>query len=38
MVFWPTATLLLTLLFLPVIKGSVVGLMWHLKLKGDEQR
>lgn len=38
MAFWPTATLLLTLLFLPVIKGSVVGLMWHLKLKGDEQR
>lgn len=38
MAFWPTATLLLTLLFLPYIKGGVLGLMWHLKLKGDEQR
>lgn len=38
MAFWPTATLLLTLLFLPFIKGGVVGLMWHLKIKGDEQR
>jgi len=38
MAFWPTPTLLLTLLFLPYIKGGVLGLMWHLKLKGVEQR
>lgn len=38
LVFWPTLTLLMTLTFLPFIKGAAVGLMWHLKLKGDEQR
>jgi uncharacterized protein (DUF983 family) len=38
MTIWPTMTLLLTLLFLPFIKGAAVGLMWHLKIKGDEQR
>ena len=38
MVIWPSLTLLLTLTFLPFIKGAAVGLMWHLKLKGDEQR
>ncbi|MDG1437553.1 MAG: DUF983 domain-containing protein [Emcibacteraceae bacterium] len=37
MTIWPTLTLLLTLLFLPFIKGTAVGLMWHLKIKGDEQ-
>ncbi|MDG1709470.1 MAG: DUF983 domain-containing protein [Emcibacteraceae bacterium] len=35
---WPTMTLLLVLLFLPFMKGAAVGLMWHLKIKGDEQR
>ena len=38
MVIWPSLTLLLTLSFLPFIKGAAVGLMWHLKLSGDEQR
>lgn len=38
MAVWPSLTLLLTLLILPFIKGAAVGLMWHLKLKGDEQR
>lgn len=37
MTVWPILTLLLTLTFLPFIKGAVVGLMWHLKLKGNEQ-
>lgn len=38
MAVWPTVTLLLTLGFLPFIKGAAVGLMWYLKIKGDEQR
>lgn len=38
MVFWPSLTLVMTLAVLPFIKGAAVGLMWHLKLKGDEQR
>ncbi len=38
MLVWPSVTLLLTLLFLPFMKGAAVGLMWYLKLKGDEQR
>lgn len=37
MTVWPSLTLLLTLGILPFIKGAAVGLMWHLKLKGDEQ-
>jgi len=38
MAVWPTVTLLLTLLFLPFMKGAAVGLMWYLSLNGDEQR
>lgn len=38
MAIWPSLTLLLTLGILPFMKGAAVGLMWHLKLKGDEQR
>lgn len=38
MAVWPSVTLLLTLLFLPFMKGAAVGLMWYLQLKGDEQR
>ncbi|MBT5074025.1 MAG: DUF983 domain-containing protein [Kordiimonadaceae bacterium] len=37
MAVWPSLTLILTLSILPFIKGAAVGLMWHLKLKGDEQ-
>ncbi len=37
MAVWPSVTLILTLLFLPFIKGAAIGLMWHLKIKGDEQ-
>jgi len=33
---WLPLTALLTLTLLPRIKGSIVGLMWHLGLKGDE--
>ncbi len=36
MTAWPALTLALTLLLLPLIKGALVGLMWRLKLKGDE--
>ena len=33
---WLPLTALLTLTLLPHIKGGVVGLMWHLGLRGDE--
>ncbi len=33
---WLPATLLLTLLLLPRMKGAVLGHMWSLGLKGDE--
>ena len=36
MTIWPALTLTLTLGLLPLIKGALVGLMWRLKLKGDE--
>lgn len=32
----PALTLALTLGLLPHVKGTLVGLMWRLKLKGDE--
>lgn len=34
---WPAVALVLSLALLPVLKGGVVGLMWALGLKGDEQ-
>ena len=34
---WPVLTVLLTLLVLPRIKGGVLGWMWWLGLRGDEQ-
>jgi len=37
MAVWPGVTLLLTLLLLKPIKGGVLGLMWSLKLRGDER-
>lgn len=37
MIVWPTVTLALTLILLPFIKGGVLGLMWGLRMKGDEQ-
>lgn len=36
-VAWPLLTLALTLLILPHAKGAVLGLMWALRLRGDEQ-
>ncbi|MEZ5666772.1 MAG: DUF983 domain-containing protein [Alphaproteobacteria bacterium] len=36
MLFWPTLTLGLTLALLPRIKGGTVGVMWALRLRGDE--
>ena len=35
---WPTVALALSLGLLPVLKGGVVGFMWALGLKGDEQQ
>lgn len=37
MLVWPSLTLLLTLAILPYIKGGVLGVMWALRMKGDEQ-
>ncbi|WP_207478127.1 DUF983 domain-containing protein [Arenibaculum pallidiluteum] len=38
MTVWPLATLVLTLAMLPCLKGAVVGLMWSMGMRGDEQR
>lgn len=35
--FWPTLALALTLWFLPRVKGSIMGLMWALGMRGHEQ-
>ncbi len=37
MIFWPTLAMVLSLCLLPVLKGAVVGFMWSLGIKGDEQ-
>lgn len=34
---WPPMTLLAALLVLPRVKGAIMGWMWWLDLKGDEQ-
>jgi len=36
MAIWPPLTLLLTLWFLPRIKGCIMGLMWALGMRGHE--
>ena len=36
MAVWPLLTLVLSLLFLPVIKGGVLGLMWSIGMTGRE--
>lgn len=33
---WPALVLALTFWSLPRVKGSIVALMWHLGLRGDE--
>jgi len=38
MILWPSLGIALSLSLLPVIKGAVVGLMWSIGMKGDEQR
>ncbi len=35
--FWPAFGLALTLWFLPRVKGSIMGLMWALGMRGHEQ-
>jgi uncharacterized protein (DUF983 family) len=37
MAVWLPMTLVLMLMVLPVMKGAVVSLMWHLGLTGNEQ-
>lgn len=36
MAVWPLLTLVLSLTFLPVIKGGVLGLMWSIGMTGRE--
>jgi len=38
MAIWPLLTLLLSLAFLPVLKGGVVGMMWALHLRGGDEQ
>jgi uncharacterized protein (DUF983 family) len=38
MLLWPGLTVALTLAGLPRVKGAVVGLMWALRLRGDERQ
>lgn len=35
---WPTLALLLTLWFLPRVKGCIIGLMWALGMRGHERQ
>ena len=37
MMVWPTAAVIMSLALLPVLKGAIVGFMWSLDMKGDEQ-
>lgn len=37
MILWPTAALVLSLSLLPILKGAVVGFMWSIGMKGNEQ-
>ncbi len=37
MIIWPSLAVVLSLSLLPILKGAVVGFMWSLGLKGDEQ-
>lgn len=36
MVVWPALTLAMTLALLRPVKGAVLGLMWFLRMRGDE--
>lgn len=38
MAIWLPLTTILTLLFLPMMKGVALGLMWRLRLSGNEQQ
>lgn len=37
MILWPSLAMALTLSLLPILKGAVVGFMWSINMKGDEQ-
>lgn len=37
LLLWPALTLVLTLTLLRPVKGAVVGLIWALRLRGDER-
>ena len=34
---WPVLTVILSLWFLPRVKGTAIAIMWHLRLRGDER-
>lgn len=36
--FWPSLTLVMTLWFLPRVKGCIMGLMWALGMRGHERQ
>lgn len=38
MILWPAVSIALSLSLLPVLKGAVVGFMWSMGMKGNEQR
>jgi len=37
MIFWSLAAAFISLILLPMLKGAVVGFMWAIDMKGDEQ-
>lgn len=37
MILWPSLAMILSLSLLPLLKGAVVGFMWSIGMKGDEQ-
>ena len=37
MALWPTLALALAAATLPHVKGAIVGLMWFLRIRGDER-
>ncbi|VAX07188.1 hypothetical protein MNBD_ALPHA03-1217 [hydrothermal vent metagenome] len=37
MIFWSATAIVMSLALLPLLKGGVVGFMWSIGMKGDEQ-
>jgi hypothetical protein len=38
MIFWPSLGILMASLFLPYLKGFVLGFMWKMGISGTEKR